>query len=95
VQQHSYKEYKRLNPNPLFFFDTRISENMLATEADIEMRTENRFQDMPLQLVFSGRLINMKGADQLLEVARELKQLKVKIAFPCLSKPSFSRAFCN
>ena len=51
---------------------------MLATEADIEMRTENRFQDMPLRLVFSGRLIKMKGAHQLLEVARELKQLKVK-----------------
>jgi glycosyltransferase involved in cell wall biosynthesis len=91
----TYEEYKHLNRNPLFFFDTPISEDMLATEADIEMRTENRFQDMLLRLVFSGRLIKMKGADQLLEVARELKQRKVKIAFPCLSKPSFSRAFCN
>jgi colanic acid/amylovoran biosynthesis glycosyltransferase len=91
----TYEEYNHLNRNPLFFFDTRISEDMLATEADIEMRTQNRFQDRPLRLVFSGRLIKMKGAEQLLEVARELKQLKVKIAFPCLSKPSFSRAFCN
>jgi glycosyltransferase involved in cell wall biosynthesis len=74
----TYEEYKRLNRTPLFFFDTRISEDMLATEADIEMRSENRSQDMPLQRVFSGRLIKMKGADQLLEVARKLKQLKVK-----------------
>lgn len=74
----TYEEYKRLNRNPLFFFDTRISEDMLATEADIEMRTENRSQDMPLRLVFSGRLIKMKGADHLIEVAKELKQLKVK-----------------
>lgn len=73
----TYADYKHLNRNPLFFFDTRISEDMLATQADIEMRSENRSQDMPLRLVFSGRLIKMKGADHLLEVARELKQLKV------------------
>ena len=69
---------KSPNRNPLFFFDTRISADMLATEADIEMRTKNRSQDMPLRLVFSGRLIKMKGADHLIEVARELKQLNVK-----------------
>ncbi|AFZ06668.1 glycosyl transferase group 1 [Oscillatoria nigro-viridis PCC 7112] len=74
----TYQEYKHINRNPLFFFDTRISEDMLATEADIERRTENRSQDMPLRLVFSGRLIKMKGADHLLEVAKELKQLKVQ-----------------
>ncbi len=74
----TYQEYKHINRNSLFFFDTRISEDMLATEADIERRTENRSQDMPLRLVFSGRLIKMKGADHLLEVAKELKQLKVK-----------------
>jgi hypothetical protein len=33
---------------------------MLATEVEIEMRTENPSQDMPLRLVFSGRLIKMK-----------------------------------
>ncbi|MEG4815360.1 glycosyltransferase [Microcoleus sp. K5-D4] len=74
----TYQEYKQLNRNPQLFLDTRIREDMLATEADIERRTENRSQDMPLRLVFSGRLIKMKGADHLLEVARELKQLKVK-----------------
>ncbi|MEG4341805.1 glycosyltransferase [Microcoleus sp. A003_D6] len=74
----TYQEYKHINRKPLFFFDTRISEEMLATEAEIEGRTKNRSQDMPLRLVFSGRLIKMKGADHLLEVARELKQLKVK-----------------
>ena len=74
----TYEEYKHLNHNPLFFFDTRIREDMLATEADIEMRTENRSQDMPLRLVFSGHLIKMKGADHLIEVAKALQQLKVK-----------------
>lgn len=74
----TYEDYKHINRNPLFFIDTRISKDMLATEADIEMRTTNRSQDTPLRLVFSGRLMKMKGADHLLEVAKELKQLKVK-----------------
>ncbi|NJK68933.1 MAG: glycosyltransferase [Microcoleus sp. CSU_2_2] len=74
----TYEDYKHINRNPLFFIDTRISKHMLATEADIEMRTANRSQDMPLRLVFSGRLMKMKGADHLIEVAKELKQLKVK-----------------
>ena len=54
-----YEEYKHLNRNPLFFFDTLISEDMLATEIEIEIWTENYSQDMPLRLVFSDRIINM------------------------------------
>jgi glycosyltransferase involved in cell wall biosynthesis len=74
----TYEDYKQINRNPLFFFDTRISEDMLATDAEIERRTENSLQDKPLRLLFSGRLIKMKGADHLLLVAQELKQMKVK-----------------
>ncbi|HSF76536.1 MAG TPA: hypothetical protein VLA84_22265 [Microcoleus sp.] len=51
----TYEDYKHLNGNPQFFFDTRIREDMLATEANIERRTKNRSQDMPLRLVFSDR----------------------------------------
>jgi len=70
----TYKDYLKLNPNSMLFFDTRISEDMLATDRDIEMRTENRSEDMPLRLLFSGRLIKMKGADHLMNVALELKK---------------------
>ena len=70
----TYKDYLNLNRNSMLFFDTRISEDMLATDRDIEMRTHNRSEDMPLRLLFSGRLIKMKGADHLLNVALELKK---------------------
>ncbi|TAF05926.1 MAG: glycosyltransferase [Oscillatoriales cyanobacterium] len=73
----TYEAYKHINRNPLFFFDTRISEDMLATEAEIEKRTANSLQDRPLRLLFSGRLVKMKRADHLLLVAQELKQMKV------------------
>jgi glycosyltransferase involved in cell wall biosynthesis len=73
----TYETYYTLNRNPLLFFDTRITEDMLATNDDIEMRTRNRGENMPLRLVFSGRLNRMKGANQLLDVAHALKQLEV------------------
>jgi colanic acid/amylovoran biosynthesis glycosyltransferase len=74
----TYQDYLKLNPNSLLFFDTRISEDMLATNRDIEMRTDNRPEDMPLRLLFSGRLIKMKGVDHLLNVAQELKKRATK-----------------
>lgn len=74
----TYEVYHNLNPNTILFFDTRITEDMLATFDDIEKRTRDRDENTPLQLVFSGRLNRMKGADQLLDVAQELKQLGVQ-----------------
>lgn len=74
----TYEVYRNLNPNTILFFDTRITEDMLATFDDIEKRTRDRDENTPLRLVFSGRLNRMKGADQLLDVAQELKQLGVQ-----------------
>jgi len=72
----TYEVYRTLNRDPILFFDTRISEEMLATYDDIEKRSRNR-DNMPLRLVFSGRLNRMKGADHLLDVAQELHQLGI------------------
>ncbi|MBD2019888.1 glycosyltransferase [Leptolyngbya sp. FACHB-36] len=72
-----YEEYRSLNQNCLLFFDTRITEDLLATEDDIDQRTQCWSQNTPLRLLFSGRLTLMKGADHLLEVAQELERLGV------------------
>lgn len=72
-----YEDYKTLNRHPMLYLDTRISKDMMATRADVERRARLR-ADQPLQLVFSGRLNEMKGADHLLNVASELKRLNVK-----------------
>lgn len=74
----TYEAYRTINRDPMLFFDTRISEDMLATNDDIEMRTRSRGENMPLRLVFSGRLNRMKGAHQLLDVAQELKRLDIQ-----------------
>jgi glycosyltransferase involved in cell wall biosynthesis len=61
----------------MVFLDTRITEDMMATREDVERRAALRSEDQPLQLVFSGRLNHMKGADHLIDVALELKRLNV------------------
>jgi glycosyltransferase involved in cell wall biosynthesis len=70
----TYEAYRKISPNPLLFFDTRVTERMTATEAEIVKRYTNRDIDRPLRLLFSGRLIKMKGADHLLKVAQHLKR---------------------
>jgi colanic acid/amylovoran biosynthesis glycosyltransferase len=74
----TYEVYRSLNPNTMLFFDTRITEDMLATVEDIEKRTRDRDENTPLRLVFSGRLNRMKGAHYLLDVAQELERLGIE-----------------
>ena len=74
----TYNAYRTINCNPLLFFDTRVTEDMLTTNDDIEMRVRRQSKDMPLRLLFSGRLIKMKGADHLLDIAQELKRLGIR-----------------
>jgi glycosyltransferase involved in cell wall biosynthesis len=74
----TYEAYRSLNPNTMLFFDTRITEDMLATVEDIEKRTRSLYENTPLKLVFSGRLNRMKGAHYLLDVAQELERLGIE-----------------
>jgi glycosyltransferase involved in cell wall biosynthesis len=73
----TYDAYRKINGDPLLFFDTRVTEDMLATKEDIEKRTRELEDNMPLRLVFSGRLNRMKGADHLLDVATELRRMGI------------------
>ena len=72
----TFEAYKAISPSPLLYFDTRVSEDMLVAEAELAARTEHlRCGGGPLRLLFSGRLIAMKGADHLIAVADELRTL--------------------
>jgi glycosyltransferase involved in cell wall biosynthesis len=70
----TYSEYSRLNPNTMLFFDTRIASGMLADNAALSRRFEQRRKTGTLRLAFSGRLIKMKGTDHLVRVASALKK---------------------
>jgi colanic acid/amylovoran biosynthesis glycosyltransferase len=74
----TYEDYGKLSKNSLLYFDSRVTESMLASKVDVLTRTaEYRFRK-PLRLLFSGRLIRMKGADHLILVAQALRKLNVR-----------------
>jgi glycosyltransferase involved in cell wall biosynthesis len=74
----TYQSYHKINPNPLLYFDTRIAEDMIISSDNLMAKTSECLQKNPLRLIFSGRLIKIKGADHLISVAEHLKQLRVE-----------------
>ena len=66
-------EYSYVNNN-LLYFDTRVFENQIITDDALQQRLNYLFENEPLRIAFSGRLIRMKGADHLVRLALKLKQ---------------------
>jgi glycosyltransferase involved in cell wall biosynthesis len=73
----TFEAYRGVNSNALLFFDTRVTQEMLATSEEVDRRLAGCMSGRPLRLLFSGRLIAMKGADDLVLVAKHLKELGV------------------
>lgn len=76
----AYEEYKGLSSNIMYYFDTRIEEDMLVTDDDLSRRFQYLDNDTPIRLGFSGRLIAMKGADHLIELANKLQHKNVRFS---------------
>jgi colanic acid/amylovoran biosynthesis glycosyltransferase len=72
----TYDNYLKLSPDPLLYFDTRVSPEQLATEDAIRQRWSESIPSGPIRLMYSGRLIPAKGADQLVDVAKKLRERK-------------------
>jgi glycosyltransferase involved in cell wall biosynthesis len=71
----TFDAYAPISRSPLLFFDTRVKSDQFATIDDLEARFRERRASGTLRLAFSGRLIAIKGVDQLVRVARELARL--------------------
>ena len=65
--------YAALNRNCLLYLDGRMKTAMLAPAAAMEARAAHLASGGPLRLVHSGRLEPLKGAQDLLPVARSLQ----------------------
>lgn len=74
----TYEAYQNLSPNALLYFDTRVTADMLPSETIVNDRLTSLQAGHPLRLVFSGRLIAMKGADHLPLLADELNKRGVR-----------------
>lgn len=73
----AYHEYKEI-PNRLLYFDTRVSREQIIGDAELETRLATLKNKQPLRLAFSGRLIAMKGADHLVQLAVKLNALNLR-----------------
>ena len=73
----TFNSYQKINANPLLFFDSRVTGEMLITHFEFQNRTQVCLSKAKLRLMFSGRLLRIKGADHLILTAIELKKMGV------------------
>lgn len=76
----AYHEYRQI-PNRLLYFDTRVSKEQIIGDDQLETRLATLKNKKPLRLAFSGRLVAMKGADHLVQLALKLKNLNLQFHF--------------
>lgn len=70
----AHDAYRRLNASTLLYLDGRMSHAMMATPAEMAARAARLRSGAPLRIAHSGRLETMKGAQDLLPIARSLQQ---------------------
>lgn len=70
-------DYYNWARNPLLYFDTRVTGAQVISRETLRQRLDYVSEQRPLRLAFSGRLIRMKGADHLVELALKLKRAEV------------------
>ena len=68
----AYNEYNSLS-NCVLYFDSRVDSDTMISNNELEARLAKLTQNQQLRLGFSGRLIRMKGADHLVQLAELLK----------------------
>jgi colanic acid/amylovoran biosynthesis glycosyltransferase len=68
----AYDLYGPMNRNSLLYLDGRMTPDLFATEAEMAARAARLQAGGPLRLIYSGRLEPMKGAQDLMPVARRL-----------------------
>ncbi|MDJ0618160.1 MAG: glycosyltransferase family 4 protein [Calothrix sp. MO_192.B10] len=74
----TYEVYRQINSNALLYFDNRVPQDLLAKNEDIQARAKNLCdRKQPLRLCFSGRLVKIKGVTDLIDIAHELRELRV------------------
>ena len=77
LQSNGYPAHELYSPlcrDHLFYLDGRMTDDLFATEAEMAAREAHRASGGPLRLVYSGRLEPMKGAQDLIPVARRLHE---------------------
>ena len=73
----TFNAYRKINKNALLYFDSRVQDDMLIKHDELAKRTQVCLTKTKLRILFSGRLLKMKGADHLILTAIQLRKLDV------------------
>jgi len=74
----TYEVYRHLHPEVMIFFDNRVPRSDVIDAESLEAKLEAMRCNLPLRLVFGGRLIAMKGVRDLPRLAQALKRAGVE-----------------
>lgn len=70
----AYHAYRRLNPNTMLYLDNRMKPGLFASAQQMSDRRAHLEAGGMLRLIHSGRLEPMKGAQDLIPIARRLHE---------------------
>ena len=73
----AFLQYNPLNRNTIMYLDNRLSEEIFATQNEMEERLARLKSDAPVRLVHSGRLEALKGSQDLIPIAWHLDSKNV------------------
>jgi glycosyltransferase involved in cell wall biosynthesis len=65
----AYYNYQKYSKSPMYYFDTRVPHDSLISNEELINRLNYLSHSNAIRLAFSGRLIDMKGANDLIKVA--------------------------
>lgn len=88
----TYDIYKEINSHTLLFFDNRVPEAALISDAEFAAKLDVLRAKRPLRLVFGGRLIAMKGVLELPKIAAELRKRNVPFTLDIHGKGDLEEA---
>jgi len=72
----AHMQYRYVDNN-LLYFDNRVFCDQIITDDELQQRLDYLYQNKPLRIAFTGRLVRMKGVDHLVELALKLKKLNI------------------
>lgn len=87
----AFAEYGSMNPNTMMYLDNRVSDDLLATEEEMDVRRKRLLNGATLRLMHSGRLEPMKGSHDLVPLARRLEKSDIDFELHIFGSGSLER----
>ena len=86
---------KRWFQTPIFSFDNRVRNAHVISADDLAAKAKRVKEGKPLRLVFGGRLVAMKGVQDLPKVARALRKLNIPFTLDIVGSGALARGIAK